>query len=151
MVSALSGGTHPAVTDWERISVIFLQRQNDKETNINPGYFYIHAFHCAFYSHKDPKSSLHKIIVSWLSEGSHDFVALFRALPWDEFVWKMSAQLRGLRKEESDIYTPDICQFGTVVAVLTINSYGRIQCLLKYKVNTYLCVYCKVKSEKGKF
>ena len=63
----------------------------------------------------------------------------------------MSAQLRGLRKEESDIYTPDICQFGTVVAVLTINSYGRIQCLLKYKVNTYLYVYCKVKSEKGKF
>ena len=40
MVSALSGGTHPAVTDWERISVIFLQRQNDKETNINPGFFF---------------------------------------------------------------------------------------------------------------
>ena len=150
MVSALSGGTHPAVTDWERISVIFLQRQNDKETNINPGFFYIHAFHWAFYSHKDPKSSLHKIIVSWLSEGSHDFVALSRALLWDEFVWKMSAQLRGLRKGHTwylSILVHHHCITTApppVVAVLTNISYGRIQCLLKYKVNTYLCA-CIVK------
>ena len=112
-------------------------------------FFYIHAFHWAFYSHKDPKSSLHKIIVSWLSEGSHDFVALSRALLWDEFVWKMSAQLRGLRKGHTWYLSILVHHCITtapppVVAVLTNISNGRIQCLLKYKVNTYSCA-CIVK------
>ena len=151
MVSALSGGTHPAVTDWERISVIFLQRQNDKETNINPGFFFTFMPSTGpFTLIKIPKvlctRSLYpdyrkEVTISLLFPELYCEMSSFgKCQPsWEGWGKDIHTWYLSILVHHCITTAPP-----PVVAVLTNISYGRIQFLLKYKVNTYLCA-CIVK------